>query len=211
MVRTGARSRELATLLSRVGLRTVDHRPRPPRIEHLSVEDRVRVDAIYRALGGSATDPSFRPGPWDLVLADGRVVELDEELHFNRYREMTLEAQWAYTLPWSAGYLGFCRQFESSCLSSGGWGKRWTNPPSENLFGAADAPGSFSCVGAPRWKQRALYDTIKDLAALGDEKLSLVRVATVDTVEGVRLGEALDLRATVDLDALSDLVLTRTT
>ena len=50
---------------------------------------------LYRTLGGMNPNPSFRPGSWDLAFADGLVVELDEELHFNRYRAHTLQPPWA--------------------------------------------------------------------------------------------------------------------
>jgi hypothetical protein len=43
--------------------------------------------------------PPLRPGAWDLVFADGLVVELDEELHFNRYRAQSLQNEWATDLP----------------------------------------------------------------------------------------------------------------
>jgi hypothetical protein len=42
---------------------------------------REKVLEMYRSLGGTAAKPNFRPGVWDIALADGRVVELDEELH----------------------------------------------------------------------------------------------------------------------------------
>lgn len=69
----------------------------------------------------------------------------------------------------------------------------------------------FTSVGAPRWKQRALYDAMKDIAVLGGQHLQLARLATVDVIGGIRLGDALEGRALADLDALRELLVRRTT
>lgn len=47
---------------------------------------------LYRSLGGAQERPDLRSGLWDLVFAGPFLVELDEELHFNRYRAATLAA-----------------------------------------------------------------------------------------------------------------------
>jgi hypothetical protein len=57
MVRTGARAEALGTALAAAGF---------------------RVAALYRELGGQQEQPALRPGAWDLALAGGVVVELDE-------------------------------------------------------------------------------------------------------------------------------------
>ena len=102
----------------------------------------------------------LRPGPWDLAFEGNLFVELDEELHFNRYRSVTLEPAWAVELPWRRDYMSFSVEHEPACLAAARWGKRWTNPSCERIFGPADPPGTFGVVGAPRWKQRALYDAM---------------------------------------------------
>ena len=56
-----------------------------------------------------------------------------------------------------------------------------------NAVRVADPPGDFTEVGAPRWKQRALYDALKELIALNTPEVSLVRLATVDVAAGVEL------------------------
>ncbi len=210
MVTTGARAHILADLLRKAGYREAQVRPPAPRTASLSPENADRIDAVCRALGGTTGAAHFKPGPWDLAFSDGLVLELDEELHFNRYRLLTLGASWMSQLPWTNDYLAFAKHHEPSCLAAGQWGKRWTNPSCERLFGVADPPGTFTSVGAPRWKQRALYDSMKDIAAL-EGNLRLIRLATVDVVGGVRLGDALEGRALVDLDALRELVVRRTT
>ena len=79
------------------------------------------------------------------------------------------------------------------------------------MFGAADASGIVGPSGAPRWKQRALYDLIEDVAALRDASLRLVRLSTYDSIEGVTIDAALLGHATPDPEALADLVKRRST
>ncbi len=76
-----------------------DARPPAPRLETLPSEMRADVLDLYRSLGGRLERPALRPGAWDLALAGGDVVELDEELHFNQYRAQTLEWSWSRRLP----------------------------------------------------------------------------------------------------------------
>lgn len=139
------------------------------------------------------------------------MVELDEELHFNRYRSVTLEAADAGKLPWQDAYIDFCARYEEHCLRAGKWGKRWTTPSCEATFGAAGDPGALQEAGAPRWKQRALYDAFKDIAAADSHRWHLARISVWDKIDGVRLGDALSAGAPVDPVQLRDLVIRRTT
>ena len=183
------------------------HRESTRWIRHFAVE----VQGLLEEFGGDPREgPPLRPGAWDLVF-DGRiVVELDEELHFNRYRSVTLRAGWADVLPWQDSYLKFCREREPDCLAAAKWGKRWTNPSCERLFGTASAPGNFENGGAPRWKQRALYDAVKDAAVLSGQGISLIRLSTHDVVGTAALDDVLRCKADCDLDALGQLVAERT-
>lgn len=211
MVRTGARALTLRGLLVSVGLRPITSAG-APRIGALPSETTDLIRAYYRALGGRSDVPlRLRPGAWDLAFEGGLVVELDEELHFNRYRQLALEADWLPMLPWTSNYLTFCRERETSCLAAGNWGKRWTTASCEVMFGAADPPGILGSKGAPRWKQRALYDLIKDMFALSGTSVRLVRLATHDYVDGVEIGAGLQGHATLDLTALAALMNRRST
>lgn len=154
---------------------------------------------------------ALRPGAWDLSFAEGLVVELDEELHFNRYRSVTLKAADPAELPWQDAYLDFCAHYEEHCLQAGKWGKRWTTPSCEAMFGPAGDPGALQEAGAPRWKQRALYDAFKDIAASDSRTWRLARISVWDEIDGVRLGDALNAGAPVDPAQLRDLVTRRTT
>lgn len=169
------------------------------------------MTALYGKLGGLLPMRVLRPGAWDLSFADGLVLELDEELHFNRYRFSTLQAPESAKLPWRDAYLDQCRRYEEQCLQAGKWGKRWTSPSCEATFGPAGEAGSLQEAGAPRWKQRALYDAIKDIAASESQTWHLARLSVWDSVGDIRLGAALSEDAPIDPELLGDLVAHRTT
>lgn len=203
MVRTGARAEALGAALAVAGFSVVAQRPPAPRLDALPAGLRAGVMALYLELGGQQEQPVLRPGAWDLALAGGVVVELDEELHFNRYRARTLTTSWARDLPWVDAYLAMCADHESECVRAGSWGKRWTNESCERMFGPA-APAAHLDVpgGAPRWKQRALYDAVKDAVASVPNQPRVVRLAVHDEIGGISLGALLERRAGV---ASSDL------
>ena len=209
VVKTGARAQILRNLMIGIGFKEATSRPQPPRLAALLPDARAEIGLLYRQLGGLIESPLLRPGAWDLAFEDGLIVELDEELHFNRYRNWTLESPRVKDMPWSRDYLRFTAEFETGCLAAGKWGKRWTNPSCEALFGTADLPGNFGISGAPRWKQRALYDAMKDVSA-HSTGTKLARLSVHDEVNGVRLGDALELRATIDAEAFGGLLRRRT-
>jgi hypothetical protein len=87
------------------------------------------VNHVYRKLGGVLPSPllNLRAG-WDIEF-DRMAVELDEYLHFNRFRALTLEspiyiklAKFPLTL-----YRKFCLTYEGRCLQAGGYGGKWSN------------------------------------------------------------------------------------
>jgi len=160
---------------------------------------------LYRSLGGLQAQPDLRPGAWDLVFDSPLLVELDEELHFNRYRAATLAASWEQQLPWTASYRDHCADHEDDCLTAGSWGKRWTNDSAGRMFSGGPV-GDLDGDGAPRWKQRALYDAIKDTMSGSAGGARLVRVAIYDLVGGVVVGAMLDGVAPIDVPGLRTLV-----
>lgn len=147
------------------------------------------------------------PGPWDLAYRDGLLVELDEELHFHRYRLITLAKPWTASLRWTVPYRRYAVEREHR---AGTGGRRWTSPSAERMFGAPDPDGNFDAAGAPRWKQRALYDAMKDAAAAGGQ-VRLARVSIYDHVDGVALNDVLYGRARVPASAVAEFVNYRST
>ncbi|MFM0174126.1 hypothetical protein PQR33_32900 [Paraburkholderia sediminicola] len=163
---------------------TVDHETLPfPRLQDVvrTGYDEI-IDPVYRSLGGVLTSAELNLRHWDLEF-DGIAVELDEHLHFNRYRAITLAAGAYVKLPGFplVAYRRYCAEFESDCLRAGGYGGKWSKPSCERQFGIGAAPKVLDGNGAPRWKQRAFYDFVKDLSplVLG---VKVVRVAIWDCV-----------------------------
>jgi hypothetical protein len=75
------RAAALRRILIEAGLRPLSGQiPRPTGAAHLD-----ELTELHRSLGGCATVPAWRPGGWDLLFEGPLAVELDEQLHFNRY------------------------------------------------------------------------------------------------------------------------------
>ncbi|WP_456237912.1 DUF7255 family protein [Mycolicibacterium novocastrense] len=192
--------------MARAGFTVATSAPPAPRLEALGSRARERVAELFESLGGQTPMSRLRPGAWDLAFSGGLVIELDEELHFNRYRAQSLQPQWATALPWRDTYLDFCNDFEKECHAAGRWGKRWTTPSCEAMFGPPSPPGVLDGLGSPRWKQRALYDAVKDIAALQAQTPRLCRLSIWDrvgetTIGGALAGGAIDLRHFADFVA----------
>ena len=183
--------------------------PRSPGLDH-PVSAWVR--ALYLQLGGTQQAPLLKPVGWDLSLRapSGRlVVELDEEQHFTRYRLTTLSPSWTDDLPWAADYREYCATREDAALVTHASGGFWESIGSATQFGAGAAPGDLSGGGSPTWKQRALYDAMRDAVAASGA-VRLARLSVYDDVGGVTLNEVLEGDAEIDPDALRDLLDRRT-
>lgn len=150
------------------------------------------IKRIYHELGGILDDCPTRPGNWDICI-DQQIasknldikreirIELDEELHFNRYRLITLKALFysrlkAFPLE---KYRQYCANYEPEALRAGKYGRKWTTESAEKQFGPAGPYGELDGNGAPRWKQRAFYDMLKDLASLSFN-ITLARISVWD-------------------------------
>jgi hypothetical protein len=211
----GDREAALGTMLAELGYARspesrVEHvrpAPRTPRVPGLPASAEHWVRDLYAQLGGIQSEPRLAPRGWDHPL-DGFIVELDEEQHFNRYRALTLTSDWTRALPWRESYLRYCEQYEQIALKKHSSLGFWTKPGAEAQFGRSASPRDLSGVGSARWKQRALYDAMRDaLAAIGG--VNLVRVAVWDKVGSRTLGEVLRGPAASDLEMLEELIAQR--
>lgn len=198
----------LSAILTEIGFRSTVEPPRP-KIAALPLPARSAILDLYRELGGVHPNPRLMPGGWDSCYEPDLIVEYDESQHFNRYRAKTLEPNWATVLPWRHDYFGYCDEFEGDCLKSRGWGGYWSNDSTERMFGAAGTVRDLAGAGSPRWKQRALYDAMRDIAA-AHGIVRLARLAVYDDVGGMTLGHVLSRPAPVDHDALRALIEART-
>lgn len=138
---------------------------------------------IYLALGGVLHRYPTNIGFYDVFLSDF-AIELDEERHFNRYRNMTLDSIIYDQLPNFplADYNRFCSDYEVKCLRAAGWGGYWFTASSDRQFGLSNVPGNLDGNGSSRWKQRAFYDFLKDTIQLINHIL-LIRISIYDKLE----------------------------
>jgi hypothetical protein len=137
---------------------------------------------IYKLLSGINYEFPLNLRKWDLEV-DEIAVELDEYLHFNRYRALTLKSDIYNILkrfPLKE-YSEYCIKYEGDCLDVGNWGGKWSNSSCEKQFGSPSSKGDLSGNGAPRWKQRAFYDFVKDISPL-IIGVSVARISIWDTI-----------------------------
>lgn len=195
--------------LAHAGIAITRRKPPAPRLPRMPQPAQVWINQLYWSLGGSDENPVLAPRSWDIVLQSGLIVELDEEQHFNRYRRLTLEPQWTWRLPWRRPYVDRCSTYEPDCLRKAGHSGYWSNESSKRQFPGSDSPGVFGPSGSPRWKQRALYDAMRDAAAAAG-LVRLARLSIWGDCGGAPLGSVLKKRAPLDLDALLHLIEERT-
>jgi hypothetical protein len=77
------------------------------------------------------------------------------------------------------------------------------------VFGPPGTPGALDGRGSPRWKQRALYDAVKDITGLESRTLRFCRLSVWDRIGDLKLGDAL-AGAAIDLDELGNFIARRT-
>lgn len=157
---------------------------------HVPHESADRLLDIFAQLGGlPAYQAALTPRGWDMK-ADGVLVEFDEDLHFNRYRSHSLTTPWDSQLPWFVAYRSYAVDKEDMCLKAGKYKGKWASPSSNRMFGGSDPEGVLGELGPSRWKQRAIYDAIKDAYALYTPGVSLARVSIHDEIGGLNVNMA---------------------
>ncbi len=139
------------------------------------------VERIYKELGGTLDEFPMNFGPWDISTPEF-IIELDEENHFNRYRQQTLKSdiyQKIKGFPLNE-YQQYCTKYESRCITHGGY---WKNNSSENHFIKSDDNGVLNGSGSSRWKQRAFYDLLRDVTGL-IKGIPVIRLSIYQTFKG---------------------------
>jgi hypothetical protein len=191
----GQQQRALAAILARRATgKTIP--ARFPAPDDMSPYLKNEARQVYETLGGILPAAPFIPAShrkWDIFL-NGYAVELDEDAHFNRYRKITLASSMYYQLPryLHETYADYCDTHEGACRRHGGF---WASGGSVVQFGQPAPEGNFRGNGSPRWKQRAFYDFLKDMAPLTIGVL-LVRISIWDKVQvngrAMLIGDVLD-------------------
>lgn len=181
-----------------------------PRMTDLPSAAQDEILHVYRCLGGVLDFPVLAPGDWDFAFADGLLVELDEDLHFNRYRALTLDLPWSPELPWTTAYRRQCLDGEEMCWKAGRLGGKWTSASTVKMFGSGNAPGVLASGGSPRWKQRALYDAVKDAFSVHNDQ-RLVRMSVHDVISDVSVNDFLLGKRGVSESAVHEFLAARTT
>ena len=125
------------------------------------------VKTTYDALGGIGEKAPTFTSDWHLEL-EGLAVQWDDELHFNKYRRVTLRSKAYDTLKVvnKMKYLDHCRKREKECLKAGLAGKKWHHHHAEKAFGISEEPGDLGGKGSAAWRYRAWGDFLQDITAL---------------------------------------------
>jgi hypothetical protein len=137
---------------------------------------------IYRDLGGIKENlPSFNEV--FNVIDSNIIISLDESLHFNRYRNITLKSEFYDNFPNFSlnNYRRYCRNYEKECLKAGLKTGNWSNFESDYYFGISSQPGDFFKNGAGGWKLLALKDFLEDVYWSFNE-FKILRIAVYDTI-----------------------------
>lgn len=138
---------------------------------------------IYKELGGILDEIPFgglATRYMDFFI-NGKILELDEENHFNRYRLTTLRSSiYRENLSFDTDdYIYYCEKHSNKCRKDGGF---WIKKSSEMQFGPSDPNGAFVEYGSSRYKQRAFYDMLKDYLPY-IANIPLKRISIYDTIE----------------------------
>ncbi len=151
--------------------------------KYLDQKGKTWLAEILEDLGGNGSMPLLEKLKFDFKI--GRFFILwDEEIHFNRYRLITLRSS-LYTdfnFIFSEGLKRLCRTYEKEALKSGMNSRVWAGPPiARNVFGEASEPGDFSGNGAIGWKLLAYNDAQLDLQTR-IHGYKLIRLSPFETI-----------------------------
>jgi hypothetical protein len=154
------------------------------------------IVTIFHELGGIGEELPLRIPEYDLEC-NNIIFQLDDELQFNRYRNITLRSVIYDHLPdiKIENFKRYGRQFEKECLKAGIREGVWSSRHSEKYFGPSGEPGDFFGNGSSGWKLMAFQSFIQDVRAYIYQK-RIVRIAIYDNlmIEGKlqRLDKILD-------------------
>jgi len=163
---------------------------------------------IYKKLGGVLDEFPSRFRGWDIEIRN-HVIMLDDERHFNRYRLQTLESELYEKINFPmTEYKMYCKKYEEVCLRAATWSEKWSSFASVEQFGEAGPEGNLTGIGAPKWKQRAYYDFVRDVSQLiADYKV--IRISIWDPLDNGIVDDVLTGKRADLSDNLIELVKSR--
>lgn len=124
------------------------------------------IENCYKSLGGLKSNYPLFHFKYEIVITKS-IILLYDQLHFNRYRNITLQSSLYSKIPGypKSNLQRYCRMHEKECLKSGMRSGLWTSGEAEDHFGQASASGDFFGNGAPGWKLQAFKDYLRDFSA----------------------------------------------
>ena len=156
------------------------------------------IQRVYKEVGGvcESFPTNYR---WDIPCKDF-ILELDEELHFNRYRLTTLNSSIYkdYHFFSVKNYKDYCRKYEHRCLKVGSWGQKWKSESSDKQFLQSGLKGDLNENGSSRWRQRAFYDYLKDINSLV-RNIKVIRISIYDKFHNEALKDILEMQDEIKL------------
>jgi hypothetical protein len=139
--------------------------------------------SCYEGLGGRNSAICLPRLRMDFAI-DRHLFLVDDAVHFNRYRLLTLknDLYQVFTFPWAVSYERLCRQQERACLQAGLQERIWNGPPlASKCFGKSEEFGDLSGNGAAGWKLNAYNDMQYDLISRL-HGFKLVRIPVYETI-----------------------------
>ena len=181
---------------------------KPKYIDFLNSKYHRQIMDIYVMLGGLLREYPTAYRGFDIQCANF-IVELDEERHFNRYRNMTLNSELYlnFTKFDVLNYKKYCVEKEARCLKAATLGNNWENESTKKQFGNSDLKGVLGSNGSSRWKQRAFYDYLRDISSY-IMNVPIIRISIWEKLENASIDS---LIKTNQFDEISTLILERKT
>ena len=173
-----------------------------------------QIFTIFREeLDGNTNEIPQPDLQFDIVF-DHYLIELDDQLHFNRYRFKTLKSSfyWEFkTFPLDK-YRRFCRTYEKECIKSGLKEGLWSSPESEKYFGKPSDPGDFFANGSPGWKFKSFTDFLKDIYAFRSQ-FHLIRIPIYENLliggKLYQIGKLLESRSSNNIPFILNFIKTK--
>ncbi len=143
------------------------------------------IKKVYKDLTGTLTKIPLRISNFSIKIDSKTFIELDDQLHFNRYRLQTLKSEIYQNCKLFnvEEHKRLCEEHEPTCLRIAGDTDRWKTNNSEKAFLKSGPEKKLEGNGSSRWKQKAFFDFIKDVYAIENE-INLKRVSVWETVKG---------------------------